>query len=61
MIEMADQTILLLDHTKLNKKAFAHIEKEEVINTIIIDELANKTYLKYFEEKNIKISYAQLG
>ena len=61
MIEMADQKILLLDHTKLNKKAFAHIEKEEVINTIIIDELANETYLKYFEEKNIKISYAQLG
>ncbi|MFJ7970170.1 DeoR/GlpR family DNA-binding transcription regulator [Psychrobacillus sp. NPDC096389] len=58
MIEMADEKILLLDHTKLEKKAFAHIEKEDMLDTIIIDSQANKTYLQYFEEKNIAILYA---
>ncbi|MFJ8065509.1 DeoR/GlpR family DNA-binding transcription regulator [Psychrobacillus sp. NPDC096426] len=61
MIEMADEKILLLDHTKLEKKAFAYIEKEDKINTIVIDSHANKTYLQYFEEKNITILYAQMG
>lgn len=60
MIEMADQKILLLDHTKLEKKAFAHIEREDIMNTIIIDSEADKEYLKYFEEKNITILYAQM-
>lgn len=60
MIEMADETILLLDHTKLEKKAFAYIEKEDAIHRIIVDEKANKTYLNYFEEKNIEVMYAQI-
>lgn len=61
MIEMADEKILLLDHTKLEKKAFAHIEKEDMLDTIIIDSQANKTYLQYFEEKDITILFAQMG
>ncbi|WP_144513323.1 DeoR/GlpR family DNA-binding transcription regulator [Bacillus sp. FJAT-22090] len=61
MIEMADEKILLLDHTKLERKAFAHIEKEDMLDTIVIDSQANKTYLQYFEEKDITILFAQMG
>lgn len=61
MIENADEKILLLDHTKLEKKAFAYIAKEDVINMIIVDNQANNTYLNYFEEKKISILYAQMG
>ncbi|WP_342515327.1 DeoR/GlpR family DNA-binding transcription regulator [Sporosarcina sp. FSL K6-1522] len=59
MIHTADKKYLLLDHTKLNKKAFAHIEKIDAIDVLIIDEGATDTALEPLKERNIKIIKAR--
>ncbi len=55
MIQMADKKYLLLDHTKTDKKAFAHIAKIEEIDVLIIDSKATSESLAFFVEKQIQI------
>ena len=38
MMKVADQVILVADHTKFYKKAFAHVASLEEIDVIITDE-----------------------
>lgn len=55
MIQMADKKYLLLDHSKLQKKAFAHIEKIDVIDVLIINADAEDESLTIFKEQDMKI------
>lgn len=59
MIQMADKKYLLLDHTKLESKAFAHIEKVDVIDYLIIDSKAPDESLAAFEKKEIQVIKAK--
>lgn len=45
MIKNAKKTIILADHTKLNRKSFYKISDISNINTVITDEKANKDFL----------------
>lgn len=58
MIKAAEEVILVVDQSKLNKKAFADVCKIEAIDTIIIDNI-DKEYQKAFREKGIEIIVAQ--
>ena len=55
MIHMADKKYLLLDHTKLDKKAFAHIEKVDAIDVLIIDSNATEESLANFKKRDVEI------
>lgn len=55
VMHMADKKYLLLDHTKLDKKAFANIEKIDEIDVLIIDACATDESLMAFEKKQIQI------
>lgn len=58
MIKAAEKVILVVDHSKLNKKAFADVCKLEAIDTIVIDSI-DETYQKAFREKGIHVILAQ--
>ena len=55
MMQMADKKYLLLDHTKLESKAFAHIDKVDAIDYLIIDDEAADESLAAFKEKGIQV------
>lgn len=55
MIQMADVNYLLLDYTKIGKKAFAHIEKTSEIDVLIIDSNASDQSLAVFNKQEIQI------
>ena len=59
MIQMADKKYLLLDHTKLGNKAFAHIDKVDAIDVLIIDSNAADESLAAFEKKEIQVIKAR--
>lgn len=54
MIKSAEQIILVADHSKLNKKAFADVCEIDEIDTIVIDKI-DDNYRKIFNEKGINI------
>lgn len=55
MIQMADKKYLLLDHTKLNKRAFAHIEKVDAVDVLIIDSNATDESIANFIKRDVQI------
>ena len=55
VIQMADKKYLLLDHSKLEKKAFAYIEKMAVIDVLIIDSGATDKALETFKDQGVTI------
>ena len=57
MIRATDEVILVVDHSKLNKKAFAEVCPIEKIDTLVIDSV-DETNEKAFAEKGIKIQIA---
>lgn len=54
MIKAAEKVILVADHSKLNKMAFADVCKIEAIDTIVIDAV-DEVYEKAFREKGINV------
>lgn len=59
VIKMADQKYLLLDSTKLNSRAFAHVEKTDAIDVLIIDAHAKEGLLAPFEAQGLKVIKAE--
>ena len=57
MIKAAEKVILVADHTKLDKKAFAEVCRLEAIDTIVMDS-ADEKYQKAFREKGIEMILA---
>lgn len=55
VIQMADKKYLLLDHSKLQKKAFAYIDKMDVIDVLIIDADATEESLATFRNQDMTI------
>lgn len=55
MIQMADTKYLLLDHTKLETKAFANIDKADAIDYLIIDGDAEDASLAPFKKIGIQV------
>lgn len=55
MIETADVNFLLIDHSKIGKKATSFVADFTDIQNIITDELADKEYLSELENSGIKI------
>lgn len=58
-IQMADKKYLLLDYTKIEKRAFSHIEKTNVIDVLIIDSNATEESLALFEKQDVKVVKAK--
>ena len=59
VIERATKRILLLDHSKLGKKAFARISSCSVIDTIIVDSYTKQEQLHFLKEQGTKILYPE--
>ena len=55
VIQMAEKKYLLLDHTKLDKKAFANIDTIGAIDVLIIDSNATEESIAGFEKQEIQI------
>lgn len=55
IIQMAEKKYLLLDHTKVDKKAFANIDAVDAIDVIIIDSNATDEMIAGFEKQEIQI------
>lgn len=55
IIQMAEKKYLLLDHTKVDKKAFANIDAIDAIDVIIIDSNATDEMISGFEKPDIQI------
>lgn len=55
IIQMAEKKYLLLDHTKVNKKAFANIDKADAVDVIIIDSNATDEMIGGFEKQEIQV------
>lgn len=58
MIKSAEEVIVVADHSKLNKKAFADVCGIDEIDTIVIDEI-DENYRRIFNEKGINIIIAK--
>jgi len=57
MIEQADEMILLVDHTKFDKKAFVQLVLPEKISCIVTNEKPLDKWVKYCRENNITLLY----
>ncbi|MFJ7932740.1 DeoR/GlpR family DNA-binding transcription regulator [Sporosarcina sp. NPDC096371] len=55
VIQMADQKFLLLDHSKLQKKSFAYIDKTTSIDVLIINAEAPDELLENFNDQDLTI------
>ncbi|GKV65937.1 MULTISPECIES: DeoR/GlpR family DNA-binding transcription regulator [unclassified Sporosarcina] len=60
VIDRATKRILLLDHSKLGKKAFARISSSSSIDTIIVDSKAEQVQLEFLREQGTKIVLPEL-
>jgi DeoR/GlpR family transcriptional regulator of sugar metabolism len=58
MVEIADETILMVDFSKFGTRAFSHIGSLSTINCIITDSNIDEQTRKQLEEKSIKITIA---
>jgi len=58
MIKAAERVVLVVDHSKLHRKAFSNVCKIEKIDTVVIDSI-DEEYKKAFHEKGLKIILAQ--
>lgn len=59
VLQMAEKKYLLLDHTKINKRAFSHIEKVSAVDVLIIDQHAHDELLKPIEAQGVKVVKAK--
>lgn len=56
MMEIADETILMVDSSKFGTRAFSHIAPLSKINCIISDSKIEEQTRKQLDEKNIKVA-----
>jgi DeoR/GlpR family transcriptional regulator of sugar metabolism len=59
MMEIADETILMVDSSKFGTRAFSQIASLSAIETIITDADINEETKQSLEEKNIKVVIAE--
>jgi len=59
MMEIADETILMIDSSKFGTRAFSHIVSFAAIDSIITDSKMEKQTKKQLEEKNIHLKIVQ--
>lgn len=59
VLQMAERKFLLLDHTKINKRAFAHIEKAAAIDVLIIDKHAYDELLLPIKAQGVEVIKAK--
>lgn len=57
MIEQASEVILLIDHSKFNKKAFVHLSDIKNITHVITDSKPSQEWLDYFKENHIRVHF----
>ena len=55
MMDIADESILLVDHTKFYNRAFVSFAPINKVNQIITDNRVDKTIVESIKEKNIKV------
>ncbi len=58
MIEIADQSILLADYTKIGEKYLSKVEKNKKIDILVTDSQSDKEELALIEEMGVKIYIA---
>ncbi|MCC3355857.1 DeoR/GlpR family DNA-binding transcription regulator [Bacillus sp. REN16] len=59
MMDIADETILMVDSSKFGTQAFSHISPLHKVDTIITDAKVDNPIIREFEEKEIKIEIAK--
>ncbi|WP_164507533.1 DeoR/GlpR family DNA-binding transcription regulator [Lacticaseibacillus songhuajiangensis] len=57
MMSRSDHTILLVDHTKFDKKDFVVMFDFADIDTIVTDEKPSQRYLSLFEQNHVQVIY----
>lgn len=55
VMEMAEQKILLLDYSKINKRSFVFIEDKNKLDYLIVDNKADQQYLEDLVNNDIKL------
>jgi len=59
MVEHADHVYIMMDHTKIGKKAFAHISNIDLIDHVITDSQTQEGYLKEMKERSLDVILAR--
>jgi len=57
MIEQSAEVLLVVDHTKFDKKAFVQLTSLDNINYIVTDKKPSEKWLKYCQENQITLIY----
>lgn len=57
MIKQAEKTILLCDHTKINRVDYYRLCGHEDIDVIITDEMPPEDFLQSIEDQNVEVVY----
>lgn len=57
MIKQAEEVALLVDHTKFDKTAFAHLLDLENVDYLVTDEKPDESWIQFCGENNIKLIY----
>jgi DeoR/GlpR family transcriptional regulator of sugar metabolism len=60
MLERSDQTILMVDSSKFDTRAFSHIASLQDIDCLITDSKANRVFMEAVEEKNVNVMMVEL-
>nr|WP_198044771.1 DeoR/GlpR family DNA-binding transcription regulator [Lysinibacillus timonensis] len=55
VMEMAEEKILLIDYSKVNKRSFVFIENKNILDYLIVDKKADRQYLQDLQTENIKL------
>lgn len=57
MIAQSSEVILMVDHTKFDKKAFVQLVPLEKVTYLVTDEIPSKSWVCFCEENNIKLIF----
>lgn len=57
MIRQAEEVALLVDHTKFEKTAFAHLLDLKDVDYLVTDEKPDDAWIRFCRENNIKLIY----
>jgi DeoR/GlpR family transcriptional regulator of sugar metabolism len=61
MLEAADRVVVLADHTKFGRKAFANIANLKSGDTLVTDWHTPKPFLKNLKDRGVKVIVAGPG
>lgn len=59
VMEIAEKVILLVDHSKINKRVFVYIDSLRALDYIVVDSLVEKSYFQGDALKEVQVIYSK--